>query len=169
LERKYLFTSIGIAILIVIIISGSYGYQNYKTSQIQSLIKESVQHDNTALNYSNQATIFANKKEYTNAITADQNAIIEWNKAVELDNNALNYADGVYKEYIANDLMRISKDIGLTNDYIKALDYTKRGITYNSWDLVAEENTYSADARNYRNEMDKIRTANPDMFSFLNS
>lgn len=168
MERKYLLAGISIAILIIVIIGGSYAYQNYKTSQIQNLLKESAQHDTIALNYSNQASTLADKKKYADAISADQNAINEWNKAIELDNNALNYADGIYKDYIANDIMRMEKDIDLTNDYIKALDYTKRGVTYNSWDLVAEENAYSADARDYRNEMDKIRTANPDMFLFYN-
>jgi len=166
LERKYLLAGIGIAIIIIAVIGGSYAYQNYKTSQIQTLIKESAQHNNSCLNYSNQSITYAQKKDYKNAIIYAKKAQDEANKAIDLDNQAMQYADGIYKDFLTNDIMRLKMDIKMDDYNIQA--YKSNNIN-DLMSLSAIINQYSDKAHDYRDKMDELMVANPTMFSFLNS
>lgn len=169
LEKKYLYLSVGIVILIVVIIGASYGYQTYKTSQIQSLLNQSNQHTLNAATLANKTVDTALNKNYSGAIYLAQQTQKEVNVSINLDNQALQYADGAYKDYIVYDLMKLKKNYAMEDSNIalyKAEQVNDANAEYYAnLDITRNEN----EAYDYKDKKNEIATANPSLFTFLNT
>ncbi|MGB9979370.1 hypothetical protein [Methanobacterium sp.] len=169
MERKYLLAGIGIAIIVIAIVGGSYAYQNYKTSQIQNLLNQSQQHTLIAATLANKTVEAALNKNYTGAIYLAQQTQKEVNKSIDLDNQALQYADGAYKDYIVYDIMKLKKNYAMEDANIEL--YKAEQVNdvnaeyYANMEIIRTQN----DAYDYRNKRNEIVTANPSLFAFLNS
>ena len=169
MERKYLFAGIGVGILIIAIVGGSYAYQNYKTSQIQTLLNQSQQHTLAAATLANKTVDTALNKNYSGAIALAQQTQKEANKSIELDNQALQYADGAYKDYIVYDIMKLKKNYAMEDANI-ALYKAEQSNDVNAEYYANLEGTRAQnDAYDYKNKRNEIVTANPSLFEFLNS
>ncbi len=168
LERKYLLVGIGIVIVIMAIVGGSYAYQNYKTSQIQTLLNQSYQYTLTAATLANKTVDMALNKNYSGAISLAQQTQNEVNKSIDLDNQALQYADGAYKDYIVYDLMKLEKNYAMEDANIALYKSEQLNDVnaeyYANIDIARAEN----DAYDYKNKRNEIVTANPSLFTFLN-
>ena len=168
LERKYLFAGIGIAIVIVAILGGSYAYQSYKTSQVQNLLNQSYQNTLTAATLANKTVDTALAKNYSEAINLAQQTQKEINASIDLDNQALQYADGAYKEYITYDLMKLKKNYAMEDANIELYKAKQandgNAAYYANLNIIRNENA----AYDYRDKRNEVATANPSLFPFLN-
>jgi len=168
MERKYLFLIIGV-LVVVVAIGSYYEYQNYRISQIQSFLKESAQHTNIAATYANQTVSTALKKDYNGAISLAQKTQEELNNSIELDNQALQYADGPYKEYIVYDIMKMNKNYAMEDSNIRLYQAEQKndvnGEYYANIEIKQNEN----DAYDYKNKRNEIVVADPSLFGFLSN
>jgi hypothetical protein len=162
---------------LILAVVGYFVYIGYNNSQATlGYLKESQTHVNAAENYLNQAYAYENKGDYTNAITMLQKSSEELSKALNNDFNALRRADGVYKDYLKNDVLLIKAELRLTNIKL-ALDYDTIGqkpynhtqevdIDYNMLSpIIIKANN---DIFTYKNKKNEIIASNPNSFKFLN-
>ena len=169
MERKYLLSGIGIAIIIMAIIGGSYAYSNYKTSQIQSLLNQSNQHTLTAASIANKTVDTALNKNYSGAIYLAQQTQKEVNISIDLDNQALQYADGAYKDYIVYDLMKLKNNYAMEDSNIELYKAEQLNDVNAEYYANLDINRNQNDAYDYKNKRNEIVTANQSLFKFLNS
>lgn len=155
-------------------ITGYYAYEQYSLSKTQEYLQLSTNHQTTANNYSNQANTYENKKDYANAVMMWQKSSDEVLNAIESDNNALVYANGVYKDYINNDILLLQTTSKLI-DFQIYLDQEKNNELnpgqekVSPADLYPHINQLKEDISVYKSNENKIISANPDKFKFMNS
>ncbi|MGB9979969.1 hypothetical protein [Methanobacterium sp.] len=172
MKQKYKILTI--ILVLAIGLSGYYGYEQYNLSKTQEYLQISLNHKTTADNYSAQASAYENKNDYTNATIMLQKSSDKISKALESDNNALAHANGVYKEYITNDILLLQTTSKLINFQIY-LDQEKNNSLnpgqekVNPADLYPHINQLKDDISVYKSNVNKIISANPDKFKFLNS
>lgn len=156
-----------------IILIGYYGYEQYNLSKTQEYLQVSLNHKTAANNYSNQANAYENKNDYANAIIMLQKSSDEISNALENDNNALAHANGVYKDYINNDILLLQTSSKLL-DFQIYLDQEKNNELNpgqekaSPAELYPHINQLKDDISVYKINENKIISANPDKFKFLN-
>ncbi len=158
----------------VIALAGYYGYEQYNLSSTQTYLQTSLNHKNTADNYLNQAYTYENKNDYTNAIIMLQKSSNEISNALENDNNAMIHANGVYKDYLNNDILLLQAmskliDFQIYLDREKNNELNPGQEKVNPSDLVPHINQLKENISNYKANENKIISANPREFKFLNS
>ena len=172
MNQKYKILTI--VIVIVIALTGYYGYEQYNLSKTQEYLQASLNHKSAAENYSNLAGAYEDKKDYANAVIMLQKSSDEVSKALKSDDNALNHASGVYKDYINNDIILLQTTSKLLDFQI----YLDQEINNNlnpgqekasPADLYPHINQLKDDISVYKSNEDKIISANADKFKFLNS
>jgi hypothetical protein len=171
LNQKYKILIVAIAA--VIVLAGYYGYEQYNLSNMQGYLQTSLNHKTAADNYSNQATSYENKKDYSNAIAMLQKSSEEISKALENDNNALAHADGIYKNYINNDILLLKTtskliDFQIYLDQEKTNDLNPGQEHVTPDDLIPRITQLKNEISVYKTNEDRIIDANPDQFKFLN-
>lgn len=172
MNQKYKILTV--VIVVVIALAGYYGYEQYNLSNTQKYIQTSLNYKTTANNYSSQADAYENKNDYANATIMRQKSSYEILKAIESDNNALAHADGVYKDYINNDILMLQTtskllDFQIYLDQLKNNDLNQGQEKVNPSDLYPHINQLEEDISGYKGNENKIISANPDKFKFLNS
>ena len=161
------------ATVIVIALVGYYVYGQYNLSDTQEGLQLSLKHETAANGYLNQANTYESKSDYANAIIMRQKASDEISNALEDDNNVLNHANGVYKDYLNNDILLlqttsklINFQIYLDHDEAHTLNPGQETVTPNQ--LNPYINQLEGNITVYKNNEDKIIAANHDQFKFLN-
>ena len=104
MSGKYKIFIIAVITVLIIAAVGYYAYEQYKVSKTQSYLKTSSDHQKAADNYLSQAYTYQNRNDYANAIIMLQKGAYEIKLAIADDNEALPYANGVYGEYLDNDI-----------------------------------------------------------------
>ncbi len=155
-------------------LGGYYGYGQYNLSKTQEYLQTSITHKTAANNYSAQASIYENKNDYANAVKMFQKSSDEISKAIKSDNDALTHASGVYTEYINNDipmLQTTSKllDFQIYLNQVKNNDLNIGQEKVNPSDLYPHINQLKDDISVYKINENKIISANPEKFKFLDS
>jgi len=172
LNQKYKILTV---ILVITIGLGGYcGYEQYNLSKTQEYLQISLTHKTGANNYSSQASVYENKNDYANAVIMLQKSSNEISKALENDNNALAHANSVYKDYINNDILLLQTtskllDFQIYLDQEKNNDLNQGQEKVNPADLYPHINQLKEDISIYKSNENKIISANPDKFKFLNS
>ena len=172
MNQKYkIFTVI---LIIVIGLGGYYGYEQYNLSKTQEYIQTSLTHKTAANNYSAQASVYENKKDYANAVIMLQKSSDEILKALEADNNALAHTNSIYKDYINNDILMLQTTSKLLDFKIylnqeKNNDLNQGQEKVNPVDLYPHINQLKEDISVYKSNENKIISANPEKFKFMNS
>ncbi len=172
LNQKYKILTV--ILFIAITLTGYYGYEQYNLSNTQKYLQTSLNHKTAADNYSNQAIAYENKKDYSNAVIMLQKSSEEISKAIEMDNNALTHANSIYKDYINNDILLLQTtskllDFQIYLDQMKNNDLNPGQEKANPTDLYLHINQLIDDISVYKNNANKIISANADKFKFLNS
>ncbi len=172
MKQKYKILTV--ILIIAIGLGGYYGYEQYNLSKTQEYLQISLNHKTVADNYSTQASIYENKNDYANAVTMFQKSSDEISKALENDNSALNYANGVYKDYITNNILMLQTTSKLLDFQIylnqeKNNDLNQGQEKVNPVDLYPHINQLKEDISVYKSNENKIISANPEKFKFLNS
>ena len=157
--------------MVVIALAGYYGYEQYNLSNMQGDLQTSLKHKNTADNYLKQASAYENKSDYANAIIMRQRGADEISNALNNDANALSRADGIYKDYINNDILLlkttsklINFQIYLDHDENHTLNPGQETATPN--ELYPQINQLKQDISVYQSNENKIIAENPDKFKF---
>ena len=171
MNQKYKILTV--VIVIVIALAGYYGYEQYNLSNTQGYLQTSLTHKTTANDYSNQANVYENKNDYANAVIMRQKSSNEIFKALESDNNALVHANGVYKDYINNDILLLQTtskllDFQIYLDQEKNNDLNQGQEKVKPADLYPHINQLKDDISVYTNNENEIISANPDKFKFVN-
>lgn len=172
LNQKYKILTI--IIIAAVLLAGYLGYEQYNLSKTHEYMQASLSHKTAAGNYSSQASIYENKNDYTNAVLMLQKSSEEVATALENDNAALNYANGVYKDYINTDIILLQTTSKLLNFQIY-LDQTKNNALNPGQEKVSPSDLYphinqlKDDISVYKSNENKIISANPDQFKFMNS
>ena len=153
----------------------SVGYEfsgGYNLSKTQYYLKMSSKHKLDANYYLNQADAYENQKDYANAIIMRQKSSDEISKALESDNNASYYANGVHEEYI-------NKDVILLQTTLKLLEVEIYSDREQNHELKPGQEDTGLNALNpyinelkgtvstYKNEENEIIAKNPDKFKFI--
>ena len=172
LSRKYKILTI--ILFIAIILTGYYGYEQYNFSNTQKYLKTSLNHKIAADNYSSQASAYENKNDYANAVIMLQKSSEEISKALKIDNNALPHANGIYSDYINNDILLLQTtskllDFQIYLNQMKNNDLNPGQEKANPADLYPHINQLKEDISTYKNNANKIISANADKFKFMNS
>ena len=161
-----------LVIILIVGIVGYYTYEEYNVSKTQIYLSASLQQKNTANDYLNQANAYENNNDYTNAIIMLQKSTDEISKALENDNNALSYSNGVYKDYLNNDILLL-QTISKLIEYKAYLDHYYKNDLNPSQETVNPStlNPYITNLENdiskYKDKENQIISANPDKFRFL--
>ena len=134
----------------------------------------SLTHKTAANNYSTQASVYENKNDYANAVIMLQKSSDEILKAIEDDNNALSHANSIYEDYINNDILMLQTTSKLLDFKIylnqeKNNDLNQGQEKVNPVDLYPHINQLKEDISVYKSNENKIISANPEKFKFLNS
>jgi len=163
-----------VVMVIVIALSGYYGYEQYNFSNMQGYLQTSLEHKTAADNYLNQASAYENKSDYTNAIIIRQKGSDEISNALKNDSDALSHADGIYKDYINNDTLLLKTMSKLINFQIYLDHYLNHSLnpgqeTVTPNELNPQINQLKEDISVYQSNENKIIAENPDKFKFLNS
>ena len=172
MDQKYKILTV--VTVVVIITAGYYGYEQYNFLNMQEDLKMSMDYKISADNYSNQAYAHENKSDYTNAISMWQKCSNEISKAIESDNNALTHANGAYEEYINNDVLLLKTtskliDFHIYLDQVESNTLNQGQEKVSPADLYPHINQLKDDIAVYKNNANKIISASPDKFKFLNS
>gem|GEM_PF-1454300 len=157
----------------VIVLAGYYGYEQYNLSNMQGYLQTSLKYKTAANDYSNQANSYENRNDYAKAITMLQKSSEETSKALESDNYALAHANGIYKDYINNDILLLKTtskliDFQIYLDQEKSNDLNPGQEHVTPDDLIPHINQLEDEILVYKTNEDKIIDANPDQFKFLN-
>lgn len=159
-------------LVVIIFTTGFLGYIDYTVyteKQMQTYMIQAMKHNNTALSLNTTYSNYVKNSDYDNAIKTINTMVIEYQLAIDNDNNAMKHASGVYKDYLTYDIMRLNNNIKLANTQLQALNYAKNNDLSGVLSLVDSIKQLSEKALDYRNKEDEILTANPDKFKFLNS
>ena len=163
--------------VILIIATGLCGYSvygQYNLSKTQEYLQLSLTHKISADNYSTQASVYENKKDHANAVKMFQKSSDEISKALESDNIALNYANSIYKDYINNDIIMLQTTSKLLDFQIYLNQEENNNLNQGQEkvkpaDLYPHINQLKKDISVYKINENKIISANPEKFKFLNS
>ena len=171
MNQKYKILTV--ILIIVIGLGGYYGYEQYNLSKTQEYLQTSLTHKTAANNYSAQASVYENKKDYANAVIMLQKSSNEILKALEADNNALAH-NSIYKDYINNDILMLQTTSKLLDFKIylnqeKNNDLNQGQEKVNPVDLYPHINQLKEDISVYKSNENKIISANPEKFKFMNS
>lgn len=169
-KHKILIISV---IFVILAVVGYYVYGEYNLSNTQKYLKTSLKHKTAAANYLNQVDTYENKQDYANAAIMRQKSSDEIAYALNDDNNALIYADGIYREYIENDILLLQTtskliDFQLYLDRVKNNDLNPGQEKVNPSDLYPHINKLKDEVLVYNDKADEIIASNPDKFKFLN-
>ena len=172
MNQKYKILTV--ILIIVIGLGGYYGYEQYNLSKTQEYLQTSLTHKTAANNYSAQASVYENKKDYANAVIMLQKSSDEISKALEADNNALAHTNSIYKDYINNDILMLQTTSKLLDFKIylnqeKNNDLNQGQEKVNPVDLYPHINQLKEDISVYKSNENKIISANPEKFKFMNS
>ena len=172
MNKRYKILTVGIVIIIAL--AGYYGYEQYTLSNTQKNLQTSLNHKIAADNYSKQADIYESKNDYSNAVIMRQKSSSEISNALDSDNNALFHADGVYKDYINNDILLLQTtskllDFQIYLDQEKNNNLNQGQEKVNPVDLYPHMNQLKEDISIYKSNENKIISANPDEFKFMSS
>lgn len=172
MNQKYKILTV--ILIIAIGLGGYYGYEQYNLSKTQEYLQISLTHKTAANNYLTHASIYENKKDYANAVIMLQKSSDEISKALESDNSALSYANGVYKNYINNDILMLQTTSKLLDFQIYLNQEKNNNLNQgqekvNPVDLYPHINQLKDDISVYKSNENKIISANPEKFKFLNS
>lgn len=169
MDKKYLFPIVGAVIIIIAVIGGFYIYQSYKVSTVQTLLKESAQHNTVAMNDFGFMKNSSSSTSYATGIKYAQNTLNELNNTLKLDTEASKYADGPYKDYTTYDIMRVQTDIDQCELYIEALQSAEKNNLSGILSITNQVKQDSDTSQNYKNKRDEVVAANPETFTFLNN
>ncbi|HTX61006.1 MAG TPA: hypothetical protein VMC48_01745 [Methanobacterium sp.] len=111
MNRNYKIFLILAVILVGVV--GYFAYTQYNISKTQEYLSSSQEIKNNATNYFNQASNYEKSGDYSNAILNYQKCSDEINQALYTDKQALNYANGVYREYLDIDIQLLEKTANL--------------------------------------------------------
>lgn len=172
MNQKYKILTV--ILIIVIGLGGYYGYEQYNLSKTQEYLQTSLTHKTAANNYSAQASVYENKNDYANAVIMLQKSSNEILKALEADNNALAHTNSIYKDYINNDILMLQTTSKLLDFEIylnqeKNNDLNRGQEKVNPVDLYPHINQLKEDISVYKSNENKIISANPEKFKFMNS
>ena len=172
MDQKYKILTV--ILIIVVGLGGYYGYGQYNLSKTQEYLQTSMTHKSAASNYSSQASVYENKNDYANAVKMFQKSSYEISKAIESDKNALAHASGVYTEYINNDITMLQTTSKLLDFQIYLNQEQNNDLKpgqekVNPVDLYPHINQLKVDISVYKNNENKIISASPEKFKFLNS
>ena len=172
MNQKYKILTV--ILIIVIGLGGYYGYEQYNLSKTQEYLQTSLTHKTAANNYSAQASVYENKKDYANAVIMLQKSSNEILKALAADNNALAHTNSIYKDYINNDILMLQTTSKLLDFKIylnqeKNNDLNHGQEKVNPVDLYPHINQLKEDISVYKSNENKIISANPEKFKFMNS
>ncbi len=172
MNQKYKILTV--ILIIVIGLGGYYGYEQYNLSKTQEYLQTSLTHKTAANNYSAQASVYENKNDYANAVIMLQKSSNEILKALEADNNALAHTNSIYKDYINNDILMLQTTSKLLDFEIylnqeKNNDLNQGQEKVNPVDLYPHINQLKEDISVYKSNENKIISANPEKFKFMNS
>lgn len=169
MNRKSIILIIVIAVLVV----GYVAYEEYNFLKMQDYLKTSSQHQKVADDYIKQADAFSKNNDYANAISMLKKGKDEISKAQDNDNNALPYANGVYKNYTDNDILLLQAisqliDFDIYIYQVKS-NTLNPGQEYVQPDIIVRYIDKSKSViSDYMNKEQEIISANPDKFKFLN-
>ena len=172
MNQKYKILTV--ILIIVIGLGGYYGYEQYNLSKTQEYLQTSLTHKTAANNYSAQASVYENKKDYANAVIMLQKSSNEILKALEADNNALTHTNSINEDYINNDILMLQTTSKLLDFEIylnqeKNNDLNQGQEKVNPVDLYPHINQLKEDISVYKSNENKIISANPEKFKFMNS
>jgi hypothetical protein len=171
LKRNY---KILLIVVIALILAGAgyYAYNQYNLSKTQGYLKTSLNHQNAANDYLNQANQFENKNNYAQAIVMQQKGADEITKALENDNDASPYAEGIYQDYLNNDLLLLQATSKLIEYEIYVNHYKTNDL--NPGQEKVDPNTLTpyidglkTNISSYKDKENQIISANPEKFQFL--
>lgn len=165
-------------ILMVVIITlllagaGYYTYKEYNLSKTQDYLKTSLNHRNTANDYLSQANEFENKNDYANAIIMQQKGADEIAKALKNDNDASPYAEGIYQDYLDNDLLLLQASAKLIEYEIYVNHYKNNDLNLGQEKvdanvLIPYIDGLKKNITSYKDKETQIISANPEKFQFL--
>lgn len=171
---RKLFKILVIIVVVVIAGAGYYTYTEYNSLKAQQLIKSSQNIKNNATGYFDQASNFESEGNYTNAISMYQKSDDGVKNALSNDNNALTYANGVYREYLDKDIPLLQNTSLLIEYRIYRIQYDTN--TLNPGQEKAPPNLinpyidqFTGDVSSLKAAEDRIVRNNPDAFKFLGS
>lgn len=172
MSGKYkIFIIAAIAVLIIAAV-GYYAYEQFKVSKTQSYLKTSSDHQKAADNYLSQAYTYQNRNDYVNTIIMLQKGADEIKSAIADDNDALPYANGVYKEYLDNDIPLLQATGKLIEYKIYINQYNSN--TLNPGQEKANPSLITPYINNLENEIsiykdkeNQLIAAHPNEFQFL--
>lgn len=172
MKQKYKILTV--ILIIAIGLGGYYGYEQYNLSKTQEYLQTSLTHKTAANNYSAQASVYENKKDYANTVIMLQKSSDEILKALEADNKALAHTNNIYKDYINNDILMLQTTSKLLDFKIylnqeKNNDLNQGQEKVNPVDLYPHINQLKEDISVYKSNENKIISANPEKFKFMNS
>lgn len=170
---KKIYIILLVILLLVVVVGGYYAYTQYNVSKTQEILNSSYGFKNDATAYFKQAEDFESNGDYDNAINMYLKSHAEYRNASKTDKQALNHADGLYREYL-------DKDVEFLGTVLKLIEYKVYLNMFNNNTLnhgqekvkpemlIPYIDGLTRDAATLKKERDRIILENPDAFSFLN-
>ena len=157
----------------VVSIAGFYAYNQYNTLKTQEYLKTSQELKDNATSYFNQAANYENRGDYSNAIISYQKSGEQYKKALNINNQASNYATGVYREYLDNDILLLDKTAKLIEYKIYINQYRNNSLNIgqekvNPTVLTPYIDNLVKEVANCKATENQIINNNPEAFKFLN-
>ncbi|HEY0196136.1 MAG TPA: hypothetical protein VGC02_01055 [Methanobacterium sp.] len=170
-SQKILVIIITVAVLATV---GYFAYSQFNALKTQEYLKTSQNLKDNATAYFDQAVAYENAGDYENAITTYQKSDGEVRKALNNNSQALASADGVYREYLDNDIKLLEKlaqlieyKIYLNRVYNNSLNPGQETVPPSM--LFPYIDNLTRDVSVLKEEENQIIKNNPDAFTFLGS
>ena len=164
-----------ILILIIIIsLAGYIGYTEYNKLKTQDSIKTSQELKDNATEYFNQAVALENAGDYAGAVDMYQKSSDDVKRALINDNQSIDHASGVYREYLYNEIQVLEKmgqlleykiylNNVLNNSLNQGQEKVEPGVLTPYIDKLTRE------VADLKEESERIVRDNPGDFTFLNT
>lgn len=165
-----------ILIIVAVVIAagvGYYTYTEYNALKTQEIMKSSQGFKDNATSYYDQAADYENNGDYSHAITTYQKSDDEFKRALASDNSALNYAGGVYREYLNKDVQLIEQTSKLIEYKIYLNQYHNNSLNPGQEKVSPSMlkpyiDKFEGEVAALKVEENQIIQNNPDTFKFLN-
>lgn len=171
MKRNY---KILLVVVIAIILAGAgyFIYKEYNISKVEFYLNSSLNHQKAANESINLATTFENNNDYSNAIKTLQKSSDEISNALVDDNNAVPLAEGVYSDYLNNDIALLQSASKLIEykiyvDHYKNNDLNPGQEKVDPNKLYPFMNNLQNDISTHKDKENQIISDNPQEFKFL--
>lgn len=162
MENKFL-AIIAIILGLVLIIGANYAYGEYKMSEMDKYMKQANEYIYKADNLSDEANSLVKQNDYDGTIAKIDDALWNYNQALNLTQKAYQSADGSYKEFLALSMKAQNVNIDMYSSWKTRVQYIQDNELYKASELKNQEDDRLNDFNRYVDELESIKAQNPEI------